>query len=121
MPRTASAAGPIARAEPSLDAGDGQIPRWAQGTGPARPGPAREPAGYRRVHALTLTQVAQTQAAQGHAEQARASWSTRWSTCPASAPPPQRHHADARPRGHLRPARRPGATDRRGTHLLITQ
>jgi tetratricopeptide (TPR) repeat protein len=141
----------IARAEHALDTGDEQTPRWARITGPPRAtvashtaksitdlgdhaaaeaqyataAAARDPAGYRRIHALTLTQLARSQAAQGHADQACASWSTALDHMPGISSTRHRN-AIATMRTHLATfARRgvPGATDlaQRGTHLLTTQ
>lgn len=91
----------IVRAEQALEVGDDRTPRWAAVTGPARATVAshtaktfaalgdhvraeahyaaaagrRDPGGYRRIHALTLTQLAEAQAAQGNADEACATWS----------------------------------------------
>jgi tetratricopeptide (TPR) repeat protein len=129
---------------------DAQMPHWAAITGPAAATVAshtaktftalgdhrraeahyataaarRDPERYRRIHALNLAQAAEAQAAQGHADQACATWSTAL-TYMYGVTSDRHRRALATMRGRLRMFKRrgvPGAgeLDRRGVELLAT-
>jgi len=138
-------------AEDAVGRGDDeQMPHWAAITGPAAATVAshtaktftalgdhrraeahyvaaaagRDPENYRRIHALNLAQAAEAQAAQGHADQACATWSTAV-TYMEGVTSDRHRQALTTMRAQLRTFRRrdvPGATqlDRRGAELLAT-
>jgi tetratricopeptide (TPR) repeat protein len=127
-------------AEDAVTRGDDeQMPRWAVATGPAAATVAshtaktftalgdhrraeahytaaaagRDPATYRRVHALNLAQAAEAQAAQGHADAACATWGTAM-THMEGVTSDRHRQALATMRAHLRTFKRrgvPGAAD----------
>jgi tetratricopeptide (TPR) repeat protein len=129
-------------------AGDAPLPHWAALTGPAAAtvashtaktftalgdhrraethylaaAAARAPMAYRRIHALNLTQAAEAQAAQGHADKACATWATAVGYMPGVHSDRHRR-ALTTMRAHLQPYKRrriPGAAelDQRAAELL---
>jgi hypothetical protein len=131
-------------------AGDDPAPHWATVTGPAPATVAshtaktftalgdharaeahyigaaasRDPGTYRRIHALNLAQAAEAQAAQGHADQACATWDTAL-THMTGVTSDRHRQAVTTMRPHLRTFTRRGvpgaeALDRRAVELLTT-